>query len=113
MGGNGLATSIEVLWAPPAQINGIITGYFLTYSTESGELSSENISASVTSYTVTGLEENTLYRLTVSAETNAGRGEGSTVSVRTLPDGGSCFIHMLLHVCMQYVPVRVVCEDTT
>ena len=95
--GNGHPTSIELSWVPPTKLNGIITGYFLTYSTGSGELSSENITASVTSYTVTGLEENTLYRLTVSAETSAGRGEGSTVSVRTLPDGGSC--SMQLRIC--------------
>ena len=95
--GNGFPTSIELSWTRPTERNGIITGYFLTYSTGSGELSSENIPASVTSYTVTGLEENTLYQLTVSAETGAGRGEGSTVSVRTLPDGGSC--SMQLNVC--------------
>ena len=88
--GNGFSTSIELSWTPPTEVNGIITGYFLTYSTGSGELSSENIPASVTSYNVTGLEENTLYQLTVSAETSAGRGEGSTVSVLTLPDGGCC-----------------------
>ena len=86
--GSGFPTNVEVSWTPPTEANGIITGYFLTYSNGSGDLSSENIPASVTSYNVTGLEENTLYHLTVSAETSAGRGEGSTVSVRTLPDGG-------------------------
>ena len=98
--GIGFATRIKLSWTRRTERienNGIITGYFLTYSTGSGELSSENIPASVTSYTVTGLEENTLYQLTVSAETSAGRGEGSTVSVRTLPDGGSC--SMQLRVC--------------
>ena len=84
--GSGFPTSIELSWTPPSEVNGIITGYFLNYSTGSGELSSENIPASVTSYNVTGLEENTLYQLTVSAETSAGRGEGSTVSVRTSID---------------------------
>ena len=86
--GNGFPTSIQLSWAPPSERNGIITGYFLAYSTGSGELSSEDIPASITTYNVTGLEENTLYQLTVSAETSAGRGEGSTVSLRTLPDGG-------------------------
>ena len=86
--GNGFPTSVEVSWTPPTEVNGIITGYFLTYSNGSGDLSSLNIPASVTSYNVTGLEENTLYHLTMSAETSAGRGEESTVSVRTLPDGG-------------------------
>ena len=88
--GSGYPTSIGLSWTPPTKVNGIISGYSLTYSTGSGQLSSENIPASVTSYNVTGLEENTLYQLTVSAETSAGRGEGSTVSVRTLPDGGLC-----------------------
>ena len=86
--GNGFATSVELVWTPPTKSNGIITGYVLSYSTGNGELSSENVPASVTNYTVTGLEENTLYHFTVYAETSAGRGEGSTVSVRTLPDGG-------------------------
>ena len=95
--GIGFATRIKLSWTPPTKLNGIITEYFLTYSSGSGEISSENIAASVTSYTVTGLEENTLYQLTVSAETGAGRGEGSTVSVTTLPDGGSC--SMQLRIC--------------
>ena len=49
---SGFPTSIELLWTPPTELAGIITGYFLTYSTGSGdsELSSENIPASVTSY---------------------------------------------------------------
>ena len=94
--GTGFATKIELSWTAPTEINGIITGYLLAYSTGSGELSSENIPASVTSYTVTGLEENTLYQLTVSAETSGGRGEGSAVSVRTLPDGGSCYVYVLM-----------------
>ncbi len=105
-GGRGFSTSIELSWAPPTQSNGIITGYFLTYSTGSGQLSSENIPASVTSYTVTGLEENTLYQLTVSAENSAGRGEGSTVSVRTLPDGGSCLLHAAT--CVHFMCVAAV-----
>ena len=85
--GSGYATSIELAWTPPTKTNGFISGYFLAYSTGIGNVSSENVPASYTSYTVTGLEENTLYYFTVSAETSAGRGEGSSVSVRTLPDG--------------------------
>ncbi len=99
--GIGFATRIKLSWTPPTELNGIITGYVLTYNTGNGQLSSENIPASVTNYTVTGLEENTLYQLTVSAETSAGRGEGSTVSVRTLPDGGSwpMQLRMCAYVC--------------
>ena len=88
--GSGYATSVELAWTPPTKTNGIISGYFLTYSTGLGNVSSENVPASYTSYTVTGLE-NTLYHFTVSAETSAGRGEGSSVS-------DECAIH--IHVYM-------------
>ena len=118
--GIGFATRIELSWTPPTELNGIITEYFLTYNTGSGELSSENIPASVTNYTVTGLEENMLYQLTVSAETSAGRGEGSTVSVRTLPDGGSCSMQLricaymcvwVMHRVASYMCAFYVCEQ--
>ena len=85
--GSGFATSVQIAWTPPTEPDGIITGYFLTYSTGSGATSSENVPASVTCYTVTGLEENTLYHFTVSAETTVGRGEGSSISVKTVPNG--------------------------
>ena len=79
-------------WAPPLTTNGMLTSYHIDYQSASGsgihDNEGVNLPVSTTSYTVTGLEENTLYHLTVSAETSAGRGEGSTVSVRTLPDGG-------------------------
>ena len=84
------ATSVELSWTPPLATNGRLTSYHIDYQSDSesgiihnGQL---NLPASTTSHTVTGLEENTLYRFTVSAVTGAGRGEGSTVSVRTAID---------------------------
>ena len=91
------STSVELSWTPPLDPNGNITGYHIEYLpvTENGThdnrevnittpvMNYTDLSVSTTSYTVTGLEENTLYHFTVSAETSAGRGEGSTVSVRT------------------------------
>ena len=70
-------------------INGVITRYILAYGTESGELSSENIVASVTSYTVAGLEENTVYTFRNCVwRDQCWKGRGSSAFVTTLPDGG-------------------------
>ncbi len=81
------ATNVEISWTPPLTTNGVLTSYHIEYQSATGSGISDNGEvnhpASITSYTVTGLEENTLYHFTVSAETSAGRGEGSTVSVRT------------------------------
>ena len=84
------ATSVVLSWTPPLTTNGVLTSYHIEYQSANGSGISDsgevNLTVSITSYTVTGLEENTLYQLTVSAETSAGRGEGSTVSVRTSID---------------------------
>ena len=84
------STSVELSWTPPLDPNGNITGYHIEYLpvTENGTHDNRevNITTPAVSYTVTGLEENTLYRFTVSAKTSAGRGERSTVSVRTSID---------------------------
>ena len=82
------STSVKLSWTPPTDRNGHITGYHIQYISESlndthGNREISTSSALTVNYTVTGLEENTLYHFTVSAENSAGRGEGSTVSVRT------------------------------
>ena len=96
------ATSVALSWAPPLTANGMLTSYHIDYQSanESGIYDNRevNLSASTTSYTVTGLEESTLYHFTVSAETGAGRGEGSTVSVRTFIDSESLWPSGTLHV---------------
>ena len=80
-------TSVQLSWTPPLAPNGVLTSYHIEYQSATGSDIFDNgevdLSVSTTSYTVTGLEENTLYHFTVSAENGAGRGEGSTVSVRT------------------------------
>ena len=81
------ATSVVLSWTPPLAPNGVLTSYHIEYqsATRSGISDNGQVNrlASITSYTVTGLEENTLYHFTVSAGNSAGRGVGSTVSVRT------------------------------
>ena len=82
--------NVELSWTLPLDPNGNITGYHIEYLpvTENGTHDNRevHITTPVMNYTVTGLEENMLYHFTVSAETSAGRGERSTVSVRTSID---------------------------
>ena len=91
-GSSASSTSVELSWTPPTDSNGNVTSYHIEYQDESktnfhgNKEINTTAPASVTNYTVTGLEENTLYHFTVSAETSAGRGEGSTVSVKTSID---------------------------
>ncbi|CAM9867975.1 unnamed protein product [Lampetra fluviatilis] len=82
--------SATLVWAPPLQPHGVITGYVLHYQSINGsgpelgpparvELARPN----VTSHTLDGLRRNTRYRFGVSARTRAGEGgtadeEGST-----------------------------------
>ena len=87
------ATSVKLFWTPPRATNGRLTSYHIDYRStnelgipHNGQL---DLPASTTSYTVTRLKENTLYHFTVSAETIAGRGEGSSVSVQTSTDSES------------------------
>ena len=84
------ATSVALSWAPPLTTNGMLSSYHIDYQSSSGsgihDNGEVNLPVFTTNYMVTGLEENTLYHFTVYAETSAGRGEGSTVSVRTSID---------------------------
>ena len=95
-------TSVALSWAPPLATNGMLSSYHIDYQSANGsgihDNGEVNLPASTTSYTVTGLEENTLYHFTVSAETGAGRGEGRTVSVRTSIDRESLWPSGALHV---------------
>ena len=84
---------VKLSWAPPLNANGVLTSYYIVYYSANGsgiyDHQVVNLTASTTSHTVTGLEENTLYHFTVSAENSAGRGEGSTVFVQTAIDSES------------------------
>ena len=87
------STSVELSWTPPTEPNGNITDYHIEYLSESktGSIHDNSefyvtVHVPAMNYTVTGLEENTLYYFTVYAENSAGRGEGSTVSVQTSTD---------------------------
>uniref|UniRef100_A0A9J7YAY5 Neural cell adhesion molecule L1-like protein n=1 Tax=Cyprinus carpio carpio TaxID=630221 RepID=A0A9J7YAY5_CYPCA len=81
--------SITLVWAPPHETNGFLTGYLLQYQTGNetlGELKSVNISApDTTQWVLRDLQEDNWYKFYLSACTQVGCGsaiseEGGTVS---------------------------------
>ena len=86
---------IYITWSPPPFIdqNGIITEYSLTYRGVDRDFEEKSISIltantrSTTSRTVSDLEEDTDYIITIRAHTIIGAGPISTVTVHT-PESG-------------------------
>ena len=82
--------SIQITWKPSSSPN--ITGYLISYTTNTSYASGGNVTVndgSTTSGSLTNLEENTLYTITVQATTsdNRMRANSNEVSVRTYTDG--------------------------
>ena len=87
--------AIYITWSPPPFIdqNGIITEYTLTYRGVERDFEERTISIltattrSTSSRTVSDLEEDTDYIITIRAHTTIGAGPISTVTVHT-PENG-------------------------
>ena len=82
--------SIQITWEPSSSLN--VTGYLISYTTTASYTSGGNVTVdggSTTSGTLTNLEEDTLYTITVQATTNDNRtcANSNEVSVRTYTDG--------------------------
>ncbi|XP_065904304.1 receptor-type tyrosine-protein phosphatase delta-like isoform X2 [Dysidea avara] len=70
-------TAVIVMWNPPDQPNGIITGYEVMYSvyeSTTAPMMSERLNGSVESFLIENLEPGTPYQARVVAYTIAGRG---------------------------------------
>ncbi|KAM6972344.1 protein sidekick-1-like [Aplochiton taeniatus] len=85
-----LDTSLRVSWAEPADRNGIITGYALSWemSGMNSSRAERTLSNSTLQYQLTGLTSTTSYTLTLAALTTAGRGgaTSSTISSGVPPE---------------------------
>ena len=82
--------SVEVTWEPYTSSD--VTGYLISYTTTASYTSGGSVTVndgSTTSGTLTNLEENTLYTITVQATTSDNRmsANSNEVSVRTYTDG--------------------------
>ena len=82
--------SIQVTWEPSSSSD--VTGYLISYTTTASYTSGGNVTVndgSTTSSTLTNLEENTLYTITVQATDKDNRmsANSNKVPVRTYTDG--------------------------
>ena len=82
--------SIQITWKPSSSPN--ITGYLISYTTTASYASNRSMpvdGGNTTSGTLTDLEEDTLYTITVQATTSDNRmsANSSKVSVTTHTDG--------------------------
>ena len=81
--------SVVVSWEPSSSTD--VTGYLITYTTNASYTSGRNVTVnggSTTNYTLTNLEEDTLYTITVQAtSSNRMSANSNEVSVRTYTDG--------------------------
>ena len=84
------STSIAIMWTPPANIGGAaVTSYSLMVS--GGTTSTTT--TTMTSTTISGLTENTMYTILVSAVNSAGPGSSSEVTETTLLSGECLIIY--------------------
>ena len=82
--------SVEVTWNQSSSSD--VTGYLISYTTTASYTSGGSVTVSggsTTSHTLTNLEEDTLYTITVQATTSDNRmsANSNEVSVRTYTDG--------------------------
>ena len=87
------SSSVTVTWSQSSSSG--ITSYLISYTTNASYVDnnerSKNIAVSTTSGTITNLEEDTLYTITVHATIDGNRASAnsSEVSLRTYTDGKS------------------------
>ena len=80
--------SIQITWTPSSSSD--VTGYLISYTTTASYASNGSVPVgNTTSHTLTNLEDDTLYTITVQATTSDNRmsANSNEVSVRTYTDG--------------------------
>ena len=79
-------TSATLVWSPPRQPNGVITGYSVTYALRRGAgpavSINDTLDATARRLDVTGLARFTYYAFVVTARTRLGLGEPARLEVR-------------------------------
>ncbi len=71
--------NVTITWTAPADGGNAIDGYLLEYGTSWDGLSHSALAGNVTSYTLYGLTDGTIYYLTLRAHNSAGFGERTTI----------------------------------
>lgn len=77
--------AVKVVWTPPLQANGILTGYTVAYSVKDkpNTLKTENLTADTLSIKVNHLQATTHYRFEVNAWTSVGPGPKRIATIQS------------------------------
>ncbi|KAL3875338.1 hypothetical protein ACJMK2_033296 [Sinanodonta woodiana] len=78
-------TSLKVIWTPPSEINGILTGYVLRYEkkNDSSTMRVVDLPQSNLSFTIYNLSPMTKYSIYVQAKTSKGSGENRSADIES------------------------------
>ena len=95
------STSIQVNWeeVPAIDQNGIITQYEVMYEPCDGQTATQSMTTLNTSILLNNIQEYADYNITVRAYTSLGEGPISTVTVKSLEDGGFVFLLITQSCC--------------
>ncbi|XP_061168000.1 protein sidekick-2-like [Saccostrea echinata] len=79
------SNTVKIMWSPPLEPNGIISGYMVTYRRDdtSNTFNSSVIVASQLQYYISSLENNKYYSFSVMAKTRRGWGSAASAKVYT------------------------------
>ncbi|KAL4239205.1 Protein sidekick-2 [Mactra antiquata] len=83
---------VTVVWEPPAEPNGIITGYMVAYKLRDSPdnyVNSSSLSPKTLNFTVGNLQRQAYYEFRVTAKTTLGWGETASVEVFTMTNRSS------------------------
>ena len=82
----------KVVWEPPTQPNGILTGYLVSYKKKTGNIqgNSSDLPGAQREYTVASLQREQYYIFKVMAKTRLGWGQPKEVLVYTIIDRSKC-----------------------
>ena len=94
------ACSFVVQWSRPSS-DPVCGSVWYTVTVTEGGMLIINDAITLTTYNVTGLTNNTLYHVAVTASNNAGSSSNATMSIRTNSNGKS--MHMYACMYRQYV----------
>ena len=106
------SNTVKIMWSPPLEPNGIITGYMVTYRRDDVTIvfNSSVIVASQQEYYISSLVNNKYYSFSVMAKTRRGWGAAASAKVYTTvnrskyPNKVLCAVHVMFFIlCLIYL----------
>ena len=89
LGQSTVIGSIQLSWNPPPldRQYGMITEYFITYQIDGSDAAPNNLTVSILNTTITQLQSNVTYMVTIAAVNGAGTSSNfSLILIRTIPE---------------------------